>query len=446
MFNRPNSHLWAILSAMLAILTFANGWTQSAADIDINYTLPTPDEIKTVLDRVKDHLELVTPYRFHNRETGKAITDFSTPQDAYAARLPGRHGIWSYEMGVTYAGMILYTQVTGDSSYLDYAEKTYKYITDHLDFIRASNEKFGYQGDRFGRVLQPQHLDHCGSMGAAMIKLNAIRPDARYRQVIDIIADWISNKQVRLKDGALARPGDGPWEFTLWTDDLYMSVPFLAQMGRLTGDKKYYDDAVKQIVNFSKYLFHDQKRLFDHAWFSHAKYDPKFFWGRQNGWAIMAMAELLSVLPENHPGREQVLDIYRRNVCALTELQSGNGFWHQLLDKESSYLETSCTAMFAFAIARGVNRGWIEAIYAPVAQAAWRAVEQRVTEDGQVAGVCRGTSVGYNMMYYANRPQLLHAYHGYGPVFLAGAELVQISKQFEVKGRGDLYHYWPKSE
>jgi rhamnogalacturonyl hydrolase YesR len=102
--------------------------------------------------------------------------------------------------------------------------------------------------------------------------------------------------------------------------------------------------------------------------------------------------------------------------------------------------------MFAFAIARGVNRGWIETIYAPVAQAAWRAVEQRVTEDGQVAGVCRGTSVGYSMMYYANRPQLLHAYHGYGPVLLAGAELIELSKNFDLKGRGDLFHYWPKSK
>ncbi|MGH7492296.1 MAG: glycoside hydrolase family 88 protein, partial [bacterium] len=267
-------------------------WPQS--DADVNYTLPSPEEVKSTLARVKDHLALVTPYRFQNRATNEVITDFSTPQDVYAARMPGRHGIWSYEMGVTYAGMTLYTQVTGDSSYIDYAEKTYRFIIDHLDYIRATNERFGDQGDRFARVIRPSHLDHCGAMGAAMIKLHALRPDRRYRQVIDVIADHISNKQIRLKDGTLARPGDGPWEFTLWTDDLYMSVPFLAQMGKLTGHAKYYDDAVKQILNFSKYLFDEQKRLFDHAWFSHARYDPKFFWGRQNGWAIMAMAELLS--------------------------------------------------------------------------------------------------------------------------------------------------------
>lgn len=432
-----------LISACVFVCSFVlagAGFSQT----EINYAPPTAEEIKPILDRVKGHFQTVTKYAFLHRETGKEIADFSAPQDVRAARLPGNHGIWSYEMGVTYSGMILYAQATGDASYLDYAEKTFQFLVQHLDFIRASNEKFGYQADRFRGALQPRHLDDCGSMGAALIKMNALRPDKRYRPIIDTIADYISNKQLRLKDGTLARPGDGPWEFTLWTDDLYMSVPFLAQMGKLTGDKKYFDDAVKQIVNFAKYLFDEERGLFDHAWFSHGGYDPKFFWGRQNGWAMLAMAELLSVLPENHPGREKVLEIFRRDVYALTELQASDGRWHQLLDKPQTYLETSCTAMYAFAIARGVNRGWIESIYAPVALAAWRAVEKQVTEDGQIAGVCRGTSVGYNAVYYANRPQLLLAYHGYGPVFLAGAEMIELAKNFEVKGRGDLFHYFSK--
>jgi rhamnogalacturonyl hydrolase YesR len=86
-------------------------------------------------------------------------------------------------------------------------------------------------------------------------------------------------------------------------------------------------------------------------------------------------------------------------------------FVASIVGQRKFYLKLRVQAMFAFAIARGVNRGWIEAIYAPVAQAMARGRE--VTEDGQIAGVCRGTSVGYNMVYYANRPQLLHAYHGY---------------------------------
>ena len=70
--------------------------------------------------------------------------------------------------------------------------------------------------------------------------------------------------------------------------------------------------------------------------------------------------------------------------------------WHQLLDRTDSYLETSATAMFTFAIARGVNRGWISPAYAPVAQTGWRALEQRVRPDGQIEGICVGTTAAYD--------------------------------------------------
>ena len=62
--------------------------------------------------------------------------------------------------------------------------------------------------------------------------------------------------------------------------------------------------------------------------------------------------------------------------------------WHQLLDKTDSYLETSASAMFTFAIARGVNRGWLQPVYAPIAQAGWRALEQRMRPDGTLDGAC----------------------------------------------------------
>ena len=61
--------------------------------------------------------------------------------------------------------------------------------------------------------------------------------------------NWICAGQFRLADGTLAR--NRPHHNALWLDDLYMSVPALAQMGALTGERKYYDDAVKQVLQFS---------------------------------------------------------------------------------------------------------------------------------------------------------------------------------------------------
>ncbi|MEO5959629.1 MAG: glycoside hydrolase family 88 protein, partial [Opitutaceae bacterium] len=139
--------------------------------------------------------------------------------------------------------------------------------------------------------------------------------------------------------------------------------------------------------------------------------------------------ELLDVLPENHPGRAKVLEIYRAHIRGLAERQGKDGRWHQLLDRPDSYLETSATAMFAFAIARGVNRGWLDAqAHAPMAILAWNAVTTQVNATGQIENVCVGTGMGFDPAFYYARPVSNVAPHGPGPVLLAGAEMVTLAK------------------
>lgn len=94
--------------------------------------------------------------------------------------------------------------------------------------------------------------------------------------------------------------------------------------------------------------------------------------------------------------------------------------------------------MYAYAIAKGVNVGWIEPEFAIPAFDVWNAIEKRVTEDGQVLGVSMGTSIGYSIKYYAERPQRITAYHGDGPILLAGAELIRLLQIFEVREANNL--------
>jgi rhamnogalacturonyl hydrolase YesR len=112
-----------------------------------------------------------------------------------------------------------------------------------------------------------------------------------------------------------------------------------------------------------------------------------------------------------------------------------------LLDKPDSYLETSVSAMFTFAVARGVNRGWISPVYAPVAQAGWQAVSQRVLADGRIEGICVGTTAAYDAVYYYNRPTDLGAMQGYGPVLMAGAEVITMLRSFDIERRLNTFHY-----
>jgi unsaturated rhamnogalacturonyl hydrolase len=268
-------------------------------------------------------------------------------------------------------------------------------------------------------------------MCAAIIKTSQTDIKADLRPIIDNYINYISIKEYRLADGTLAR--NRPQRNTLWLDDLYMSVPALAQMGKLTGDKKYFDDAVKQVLSFSDKMFVKEKGLFRHGWVEESTEHPAFHWGRANGWAILTMSELLDVLPESHPQRSKILDLYRAHIQGITQFQSGVGLWHQLLDRSDSYLETSATAIFTYCIAHGINKGWIDPVaYGPVVILGWNAITKKVNPQGQIEGTCVGTGMGFDPAFYYYRPTHLMAAHGYGPIILAGAELLKLQKNFQI--------------
>ena len=409
----------------------------------VDYLVPTEAAIKATLDRVRDHFIRATPYRIVNTATGLPVTDLSTPvKTAGIDDRQSQFNAWDYSMGVVLAAMLLDSEVTGDASYEDYTFRNFAFIFDHLDYFKKQAEMFGPQPHGYPRLLNFKELDDCGSIGAALIKAYNRKPDPRFRPVIDRVAEHIAHKQLRLADGTLARARPQP--VSLWIDDIYMSVPFLAQMGKLTGDRRYFDDAARQVVGMSEHLQNQATGLFDHSWFESNPYDVKFYWGRGCGWALMATAELLSVLPEDHKDRARVLDIFRRAAQGVAAVQSGTGMWRQLLNREDSYLETSATAMFTFAIARGVNRGWLSPVYAPVAQTGWQAIATRMRADGKIEGICVSTTAAYDAVYYYNRPTDLGATQGYGPVLMAGAEVMAMLRGFDIDRNLNTFHYRPK--
>ncbi len=435
---------WSIINILLLLLIGLAG--AQPADY-VGNKLPTAREIQSVIDRVANHFILTTSYRVIDKKTGEEITNFSelNPNAVIDTRV-NEFNTWSYTMGVVHSGMLLAGEVTHQQKYIDYVIRNYDFIFDHLDYFRAVSEKYGYEKYRYQRIFKMSALDHCGSIGAALVKTYGKKKDPRYRAMINTVAEYISHKQFRMADGTLAR--HRPQAVSLWTDDFYMSIPFLAQMGKLTGEKKYWDDAVKQVIQLSQRLFIREKKLYDHGWNARNKYDPKFYWGRANGWAMMAMVELLDVLPENYPGRDKVLDILNLQVEGVAELQDGSGMWHNMLDKTDTYLESSCTAMFVYSIAKAINQGWVDLTYGPVAQCGWNALEKYVLPDGQIENICVGTTFGSDNVYYYNRPTALSALHGYGPVLLAGAEMIKLleNSDIEIVPAKVTFHYLPRKK
>ncbi len=147
-------------------------------------------------------------------------------------------------------------------------------------------------------------------------------------------------------------------------------------------------------------------------------------WGRGNGWAMVATVEVLSAMPENHPSRRTLLDILKRHIHGVLPLQAPSGLWRQVLDHSELWEETSCSAMFAYSIARAVRRGWIGAETLPFARKAFDGISANVTENGLVNGTCEGTGIGTTLNFYVTRRRPVNDSHGIGPVLLAGSELM----------------------
>jgi unsaturated rhamnogalacturonyl hydrolase len=401
-------------------------------DYPVPYGKPDIKNITEVLIRVHSYLDAVTPPKVINKTTKEEITDFSKlNQETILA--PGDFRLTSYEWGVTYAGMLLATEATGDKRFANYTKVRLKLLADLAPFYQEQLKADPKSLSPILSVLQPRALDDCGSLCAAMIKTSQTGFDANLRPLIDNFMNYISTKEFRYPDGTFAR--NRPQANTLWLDDLFMSVPALAQMGKLTGDTRYFDDAVKQVKQFSERMFNHQKGLYMHGWVQAMDIHPEYHWARANGWAVMAMVELLDVLPKDHPGYPEVAAQLREHIKGLAQYQDGTGFWHQLIDRNDTYLETSATAIYTYAIARAINLGLIDKMaYGPVAILGWNAVSTKVSSIGQVEGTCVGTGMAFDPAFYFYRPVNAFAAHGYGPVILAGAEIIKLLKNndFEI--------------
>ncbi|MXN90845.1 glycoside hydrolase family 88 protein [Flavobacterium sp. Sd200] len=415
-------------------------------DYDTPYSVPKTDEVKGVLDRVFTYLDAETPYEMVSKKDGKPFTDTKKIDDNVALKA-GSYRLNSYEWGVTYGAMLTVAEITGDKRYSDYVRNRFNFMGTWIPAVKKAiaDGRIKEKGYPLRGSIEPHALDDCGAICAAMIK--AIKTgnanESLLKPTIDIYSDFITNKEHRLADGTLARLR--PLKNALWLDDLYMGVPALAQLNRLTGDKKYLDDALKQFKQFVPRMFNKEKNVYMHGWIEGMDPHPQFHWARANGWAFLTAVELLDVLPANHPDRPFVLAQFQAHAKGLASYQSALGFWHQLLDKPDSYLETSATAIYTYCIARGINNGWLDAqAYSPMVLIAWNAVATKVNAKGEVEGTCVGTGMGFDPAFYYYRPVNNYAAHGYGPVLMAGGEIIRLVKNSDIKLNDSALQYYKK--
>ncbi|MBN1302586.1 MAG: glycoside hydrolase family 88 protein [Melioribacteraceae bacterium] len=365
-------------------------------------------------------------FKFIDYESGEVYSNPNSASQNVFLNLQSAYNDWRYWNGVLNIAMLNLSEVTGDESYRDFAVRNVGFGFNTYGYYKkkySGQNKWSYP---FGQFFTIEELDDCGAIGASVIEVHKISPHDIYEKYIIQSAEHISYKQSRLNDGTFVR--SFPFKWTLWADDLYMSVSFLSRMYEYSGDEKYLNDAVLQVLNFNNYLFDENKGLMCHNWYSDLNQKGVAFWGRANGWALLAQVDLLDVMPETHSSREQLIKLLNRHVLGIIKYQSASGLWHQLLDKNDSYLETSCSAMFTYTIARAVNKGFLDKRFTSAAIRGWEGVLSKIRPDGMVEGVCTGTVVSDNLVDYYNRPAPLNDVHGIGTVILAGSEILILNK------------------
>lgn len=397
----------------------------------ISITSVNPQNInidEMIIRRIADYILEHADFSFtgvSNNQVYKYTKDI--PSDL-EVRLSSPFGEWHYTNGVLNMAMINLSTYLNEPKYFDFTIEQIAFGMDNYKFFqkRFKHDRPHYYYP-FGQLWTMGELDDCGAMGASMIEVYQKVKRKDYKEYIENTAKHISEKQERLDDGTLVR--EFPHKMTLWADDLYMSLPFLARMAIFSGDDKYFVDAIQQVFNFTKYLWNENKELYFHCYYSDLNRNGVAHWGRCNGWVMMAQVHLLNHLPVNHPEREKLIKILEKQILGIAKYQNGEGLWHQVLDKTDSYTESSCTAMFVYCIARAVNEGWIDGRYGSIAIRGWEGLKaNKITLNGQVKDICVGTGIEDNLVFYYNRPARLNEKHGLGAIIDAGIEIMKLKK------------------
>jgi unsaturated rhamnogalacturonyl hydrolase len=391
-----------------------------------NLNCQTISSDKEIIQLVADHILNSTIYTIVNSGNGSSFTSSAGLSGDKKYSIGSPYVEWNYWNGVLNLAMLELSNMSDEKKYQQFSLKNYRFVFENLGFFETMY-KSGIRNTGMDRFFEMKMLDDCGAMGAGLIEAYQLDKQKTYREYIDKTANYILNTQDRLEDSTLARTD--PYLKTVWLDDLYMSVPFLARYGKMTNDIKYLQFAEKQVKQFTKHLYDPVTGLYFHGYFDNFKENGVAHWGRANGWSIMAQVNLLDALPENYKDRDTLLAIYRQQIIGLARYQSESGLWHQLLDKPDSYLETSCSAMFTYAVAKGVNEGWLDERFKAIAVNGWDGIKSKIQSDGQVKDICIGTGIANDLVFYYKRPTVLNDIHGLGAVILAGVEILKMQKQ-----------------
>jgi len=342
---------------------------------------------------------------------------------------------WDYTQGLVAKSMMVLYDNTKDTAYYNYTKRFADY------FVNDKGEILTYKKEDYS-------LDKLNG-GKFLFDMYQSTKDAKYLKAIKMLRTQFDTHP-RVSQGVYWHKKIYPNQ--VWLDGLYMGAPFYAQCAKEFKEPvASFNDAAKQLVIGDSVTLDVKTGLNYHAWDESRDQkwaDPKTghspnFWGRSMGWYMMAMVDILDYLPQNHPQRKTIIANLTRLTDALIKYQdSKTGMWYQITDqpaRDSNYVESSCTAMFTYAIAKAVNNKYLSKEYASFAyKSFWGMVKfaTKKNDDGttSITKACSVAGLGGNpyrdgsFQYYIGEPIRSDDPKVIGPFIMAALEMSKMCK------------------
>jgi len=336
---------------------------------------------------------------------------------------------WHYEQGLMLKTLHELYQRTDDSKYLQFIKNNLDLYVDSLGQISTYKPK-------------TYKLDDV-TPARALLSMYHESGENRYLLAADQIYDQLL-EQPRTNEGGFWHKKIYPYQ--MWLDGLYMAGPYSAEYAVLKNHPEEYEDIINQFVWAYSHLYDDSTGLLYHGWDESRQQewaDPetglsKSFWSRGMGWYMMALVDVLEIVPEDYQSRHLLIEqLQSLSLSVLNYRDPCSKLWYQVTDqqdREGNYLEASASAMFIYAMSKGVNHGWIDPGYGMHASESFSKYLKQfvVTEpDGLISihQTCSSAGLGGKQKrdgsyaYYLSEPKRSNDCKAIGPFILAALEL-----------------------
>lgn len=341
---------------------------------------------------------------------------------------------WNYTQGLEGLAFLRLSEATGDKRYFDYARG----FADSL--IDANGRILGYRMSNF-------NIDQVNP-GRMLFILYDRTKDKRYLQVIDTLRQQL-RMQPRTPEGGFWHKKIYPDQ--MWLDGLYMGEPFYAEYAKRYNEPGDFADIINQFRLAAMHTYDPVTGLYRHAWDSSHRMawadketgQSPHAWGRAMGWFAMAIVDALDYIPQNEPGRDELIKTLNTLAEGIIKIQDPQtGGWYQVADRSGdpgNYIETSCTSMFTYAILKGVGKGYLDEKYLAYARAAYQGLIKNfitTNTDGTInlTRVCSVAGLGGkpyrdgSYEYYIGEPVRDNDPKGVAPFIMASIEYESICK------------------